>query len=568
MTVSSATSGTSSTSSTTSASSASTVTTTGTTNSASIDWTALINAEVNAKLAQATNITTSITANQAKITAYQSLQTELSTLASGLSSLSTSIINSIATNAFATRSATISSTGDVSASSALNMSVNSGSATGNHTLQITQLATAQKVIGSTQSSTSTALGLSGTFSLGLAGGSSAAISITSGMSMQDVADTINAQTSTTNVQASIVQVSSGSYEMVLTGTQDAANITYSSTSGDDIMNKLGVTDTTGAFTNVLQKAQSAQFSLDGIALTRNTNDISDVLSGVTFDLLQPTPSGTSLNISIQTDTSQITTALQTFVTNYNAFRDQVIAQSAQNSDGTAASSAVLFGDSTMRDIMTQLQQVLSGTVNGMTMADLGLSFNENNELQLDTGTLSTVLTQNLAGVTKLLAAQTTTSSSQLNVVNTGTSPQSFTLDVTVDSTGTLNGASVGGDSSGFSVVGNTIIGNSGTIYAGMAFTYTGSTSQSITVSSTSGLASQIYQLAHTNAGTSGQLQTLITNLQSRDTDLQSQVSDIQSNAATFKAQLQLQFANYQAAIESANNTLGYLSALLNASSSK
>ncbi|MCP1968009.1 flagellar filament capping protein FliD [Bradyrhizobium elkanii] len=564
MTVSSATS---STSGTTSTSSASTVTTTGTTNSTSIDWDALIEAEVNAKLAAATSITTTITANQAKITAYQSLQTELSTLASGLSSLSTSIINSIATNAFATRAATISSTGDVSASSALNMSVNSGSATGDHTLQITQLATAQKVIGSSQSSSSTALGLSGTFSLGLSGGTSTAISITSGMSMQDVVDTINAQTSTTNVQASIVQVSSGSYEMVLTGTQDAADITYSSTSGDDILNRLGVTDTSGAFTDVLQKSQSAEFTLDGIALTRNTNDVSDVLSGVTFDLLQPTPSGTSLNISIETDTSQITSALQTFVTNYNAFRDQVIAQSAQNSDGTAASSAVLFGDSTMRDIMTQLQQVLSGTVGGMTMADLGLSFNENNELQLDTGTLSTVLTQNLAGVTQLLSAQTTTSSSQLSVVNTGTSPQSFTLDLTVDSTGMLTGASIGGDSSGFSVVGNTIIGNSGTIYAGMAFTYTGSTSQSITVTSSSGLATQLYQLAHTSSGTSGQLQTLITNLQSRDTDLQSQVSDIQSNAATFKAQLQVQYANYQAAIESANNTLGYLKALLDASSS-
>ncbi|QIG93614.1 MULTISPECIES: flagellar filament capping protein FliD [unclassified Bradyrhizobium] len=567
MTVSSATSSTSGTTSSSSASSASTVTTTGTTNSTSIDWDALIEAEVDAKLAAATSITTTITANQAKVTAYQSLQTELSTLATGLSSLSSSIINSIATNAFATRSATISSTGDVSASSALNMSVNSGSATGDHTLQITQLATAQKVIGSSQSSSSTALGLAGTFSLGLAGGSGTAISITSGMTMQDVVDTINAQTSSTNVQASIVQVSSGSYEMVLTGTEDAADITYSSTSGDDILNKLGVTDTSGAFTDVLQKSQSAEFTLDGIALTRNTNDISDVLSGVTFDLLQPTPSGTSLNISIQTDTSQITSALQTFVTNYNAFRDQVIAQSAQNSDGTASSSAVLFGDSTMRDIMTELQQVLSGSVGGMTMADLGLSFNENNELQLDTGTLSTVLTQNLAGVTQLLSAQTTTSSSQLNVVNTGTSPQSFTLDVTVDSTGTLSGASVGGDSSGFSVVGNTLIGNSGTIYAGMAFTYTGSTSQSITVTSTSGLASQLYQLAHTSSGTSGQLQTMITNLQSRDTDLQSQVSDIQSNAATFKAQLQVQYANYQAAIESANNTLGYLKALLDSASS-
>ncbi|WP_316397612.1 flagellar filament capping protein FliD [Bradyrhizobium sp. 33ap4] len=564
MTVSSATS---STSNTTSTSSASTVTTTGTTNSTSIDWDALIEAEVNAKLAAATSITTTITANQAKITAYQSLQTELSTLATGLSSLSTSIINSIATNAFATRAATISSTGDVSASSALNMSVNSGSATGDHTLQITQLATAQKVIGSSQPSSSTALGLSGTFSLGLSGGTGTAISITSGMSMQDIVDTINAQTSTTNVQASIVQVSSGSYEMVLTGTQDAADIAYSSTSGDDILNELGVTDTSEGFTDVLQKSQSAEFTLDGIALTRNTNDISDVLSGVTFDLLQPTPSGTSLNISIETDTSQITSALQTFVTNYNAFRDQVIAQSAQNSDGTAASSAVLFGDGTMRDLMTQLQQVLSGTVGGMTMADLGLSFNENNELQLDTGTLSAVLTQNLAGVTQLLSAQTTTSSSQLSVVNTGTSPQSFTLDLTVDSTGTLTGASVGGDSSGFSVVGNTIIGNSGTIYAGMAFTYTGSTSQSITVTSSSGLATQLYQLAHTSSGTSGQLQTMITNLQSRDTDLQSQVSDIQSNAATFKAQLQVQYANYQAAIESANNTLGYLKALLDAASS-
>ena len=566
MTVSSATSSTGT--GTTSSSSASTVTTTGTTNSTSIDWGALIDAEVNAKLAQATSITTTITANQAKVSAYQSLQTELSTLASGLSSLSSSIINSIATNAFATRSATITSTGDVSASSALSMSVNSGSATGDHTLQITQLATAQKVIGSSQSSSTTALGYSGTFSLGLSGGSSAAISITSSMSMQDIVDAVNAQTTTTNVQASVVQVSSGSYELVLTGTQDAADISYSSTpGGDDILNKLGVTNTSGAFTNVLQTSQAAKFTLDGVALTRNTNDISDVLSGVTFDLLQPTPSGATVNISIGTDTSQIATALQTFVTNYNAFRDQVIAQSALNSDGTASSSAALFGDNTMRDIMTQLQQVLSGSVGGMTMADLGLSFNENNELALDTGTLSTVLTSNLAGVTRLLSAQTATSSSQLSVVNTGTSPQSFTLDLTVDSTGTLTGASIAGDSSGFSVVGNSLIGNAGTIYAGMAFSYTGSTSQSITVTSTSGLAAQIYQLAQTNSGSSGTLQTLISNLQSRDTDLQSQVNDIQSNAATFKARLQVQYANYQAAIESANNTLGYLKALLDAASS-
>jgi flagellar hook-associated protein 2 len=363
-------------------------------------------------------------------------------------------------------------------------------------------------------------------------------------------------------------VSSGSYEMVLTGTNDNADITYSSTSGTDILNKLGVTDSSGAFTDVLQAAQPAEFTLDGISLTRNTNDISDVLSGVTFDLLQATPSGTSLNVSIGVDTSQISSAVQTLVTDYNTFRDAVIAQSATNSDGTASSSAVLFGDSTMRDVMTQLEQALSTSVGSMSMADLGLSFNSNNELQLNTGTLSTVLSTNLSGVTTLLAAQTTTSSSQLSVVNTSTSPpSSFTLAVAVDSSGKLSSASVGGDSSLFTVSGNTIIGNSGTAYSGMAFMYTGSTSQSITVTSTSGLASQIYSIANTFSESSGPLATLISDLQSQDTDYSTQVSTIQSDASTYQTQLQNQYAQYQAAIQTADNTLTYLKALLNSSSS-
>lgn len=543
------------------------MTTTGTTTSTSIDWSALITSAVNAKLAQATTISTTITNNEAKVSAYEALQTDLSTLSSGLSSLATSVVNSLATNAFATRAATISSTGDVSASSALSMSVGNGAATGDHTLTISQIATAQKVVGTSQSSQTAELGYSGAFSLGLEGGSTADITITSTMSLQDIVDAINAQTATTNVQASIVQVSSGSYEMVLTGTEDAADITYSSSSGDDILNKLGVTDSSGAFTDVLQEAQAAEFSLDGISMTRDTNDITDVLTGVTFNLLQATPDGATLNISIEPDTSQIESAVETFVTNYNTFRDAVIAQQATDSDGTASSSAVLFGDGTMRDIMDALQNALNSTVGGLTMADLGLSFNEKNELELDTSTLSEILDTNLSGVTTLLSAQTKTSSSQLSVVNTGTSPQSFTLDLTVDSSGNLTSASVGGDSSLFTVSGTTIIGNAGTAYAGMAFTYSGTTSQSITVTSTSGIATQLYQIAKTYSSSTGALQTLITNLQDRDNELQQKVDDIESAASAYQTQLQTQYANYQAAIESANNTLTYLKALLNSSSS-
>ncbi|PDT89808.1 flagellar hook protein FliD [Bradyrhizobium sp. Y36] len=557
----------SSTSSTSTTSSGVSVTTSGTTNSSSIDWTALIQSAVDAKTAQADTISTTITNNEAKISAYQTLQTDLKTLSSGLASLSTAVVNSLSTSAFAARAASISSTGDVSASSALSMTLKSAAATGDHTLAISQLAAAQKVSGASQSSQTDELGYSGTFSIGLEGGATSDITITSTMSLQDVVDAINAQTSTTNVQASIVQVSSTSFQMVLTGTEDAADITYSSASGDDILNELGVTDSSGSFTDVLQEAQAAEFTLDGIAMTRDTNDISDVLSGVTFSLLQETPDGTTLNISIETDTSQIQSTLETFVTNYNAFRDEVIAQQATSTDGTADSSAVLFGDGTMRNIMDALQNALNSTVGGLTMADLGLSFNESNELELDTSTLSDILSTNLSGVTKLLSAQTTTSSSQLSVVNTGTSPQSFTLDLAVDSDGNLTSASVGGESSLFTVSGTTIIGASGSIYAGMAFTYSGSTSQSISVTSTSGIATQLYRLAKDYSSSTGVLQTQITSLTTRDDELQQKVDDINSAASTLQSQLETQYAKYQAAIESANSTLNYLKALLNSSSS-
>jgi flagellar hook-associated protein 2 len=566
MTVSGAGSSTSNTSSSSSPVS-SISTSAGSNTSSTIDWNALIQAAVAAKLTQATQIQTKITANQAKITAYQGLQSGLSTLAKGVSSLATSVVNSLSASAFAARAATITTTGNVNAASVLSMTVKSGAATGAHSLTIQQIATANKITGASQSSQTAALGYSGSFTIGLAGGGSQSISISSGMSLSDVADAINAQSPTTNVEASIIQVSSTSYQLVLTGTQDAADITYSSTSGDDILNKLGMTDNSGNFTNVLQTAQSAQFTLDGIALTRDTNDVSDVLAGVTFSLLQPTPTGSAVNINIGTDADQISSALQTFVTNYNAFRDAVVAQQATNTDGTASSTAVLYGDGTMRQIMDQLQSVMNTSVNGMTMADLGLSFNENNELELDTGTLSSIISTNLSGVTALLSAQTTTSSGQLIVANTGSSPpSSFTLDITVDGSGNLTGASVGGDNSLFTISGNAIIGNAGTIYAGMAFTYTGSTSQSIAVTSTSGLAAQIYQVANTASSSSGALQTVIDSLTDQDSTMQSKVNDIQSAAAAYQAQLQVLYSRYQAAIQSANNMLNYLKAIMDAGS--
>jgi flagellar hook-associated protein 2 len=566
MTVSSATStgtGTSSTSTGTTTSSAAS------TNPSGIDWNALIQSEVNAKLAAATTVETSITNNQAKVSAYQQMQTLLSSLASAALPFSTSNTSSLSDSAFSARTAAITASGDVSPDSVLAMTVDNGAPTGSYTLTVQQTATEQKVAGTAESSESTALGYSGAFSIGLSGGTSANINITSSMSLQDIAGAINAQEDTTNVQASIVQISSSQYELVLSATQDNAAIQTASVSGDDVLTNLGVTDSSGAFTDQIQGAQPAIFTLDGIQMTRDSNDVSDVLDGTTFHLYQPTPSGSSLNIDISPDSSQMTTAVQTFVTDYNAFRDYVVSQQQTGSDGTAASGTVLFGDGTMTDIMNQLQSAMNTAVGGLSLNDLGLSFTSTNDLQLDTTTLQAALTGNLTGVEALMATQLSFSSGDLSTIAAGNSPpSSFTLDLAVDSSGNLASASVNGDSSMFTVSGDTILGNAGTPYAGMALEFTGNTTQSVTVTSTPGIASLINNIGTAASDpTSGTLQTLVSGLQTQDDTLQQQVSDIQSEAATYQAELQTQYAQYQAAIQEATTTLSYLQALLNAGSS-
>ena len=70
------------------------------------------------------------------------------------------------------------------------------------------------------------------------------------------------------------------------------------------------------------------------------------------------------------------------VTAYNAVRDFVTSQQTLSSDGTVDSSSVLFGDATMRNIMTQMEAAVNSSVGGMSLSDLGLSFNENNELEV------------------------------------------------------------------------------------------------------------------------------------------------------------------------------------------
>lgn len=535
------------------------------TDTSNIDWDAIIEASVQAKLDKADTIDLKITSNEAKISAYQDLQSLLETLETSAQALrAPSGTLSKTDDVFQDRTAYLTANGSVDASSSVSVTTDSGAQIGSHDLKILQLAKAHKVAGAALSSSATELGYSGVISLGTADGSSADITITSDMTLSEVAEAINNQASTTGVQASILKVSDSEYELVLTTNETGETILASAVSGDDVLSQLGVTNSDGSFANELQASAQAIVKIDGVQITRSSNDISDIFDGMTFHLYQTTPTDTSITVDVGNDLSSVKTAIQSLVDAYNAAHQYIASQQTTASDGAADSSAVLFGDGTLRNIAQSIYDALNTTVNGTSLSSLGLSFDSSNNLELDETTLDNALLDNLDDIQALLQYQMTSSSSDLQLLARGANaPSSFTLDIAVDGDGNLTGVSVGNDSSLFTISGTRIIGNSGTAYEGYSFVYTGGTSQSIDVSVSSGIAEKLYTVADSASNTAdGSLESLIDNLTDADSDLQARSDDIRSQAETYRTTLTARYARYQAAIESAESTKSYLEALL------
>jgi flagellar hook-associated protein 2 len=540
-----------------------------TSSSSDVDWSALVEAAVQAKLTRADTIDLKITANETKIAAYQTMQTLLQNLSAAAQDLrSASGSAGQEDDVFLDRAAYLTANGSVTASDALSVTVEHGAQLGSYDIEIVSLAKSHKVASESQSARSTDLGYEGVFSLGLEGGETVEISIDEGMTLDEIVEAINAQSEATGVQASVIQVSSGQYEMLVSATETGKSISASMVSGDDVLAELGILDDGGDFADELQAAQDAVIKLDGIEITRDTNDIDDIIDGVSFHLYATTPDDTSITVDVGTNLSNVKTAIQALVESYNAYREFAYTQQGVTSAGGAADDAVLFGDGTVRSVNSAINAALNLMVDEASLATLGLSFDETNNLVLDEDTLNTALLNDLDSVKSLLSFEMSSSSSDFLLLARGSSaPSSFSIDIAVDSSGAMTSASIGGDSSMFTVSGTRIIGKSGTPYEGFTFVYAGTTSQTVDVTLSTGIAELLYNAAE-NAGnsTSGTLTTIIEGLEDQSDSWQSQSDTIRSRAETYRTTLTERYARYQAAIEEAESTKTYLEALLAAQS--
>lgn len=341
---------------------------------------------------QITSIQKEETSNTSLVNAYQTMQGLLTNLETASSMLESGYSSS--TNAYNNRTTTLSSTGSLTATAA------EGTPTGSYTIDVSQLATAASYGGAPQPSESAALGYSGTFNIGAAGNTASTVTVTAGETLQDIANAINYNSSTNGVTATLLTVTAGSdYRLVITANNTDEAIT-TTPSSNGLLTSLGLSNMGSASLpqphSILSTPQPALLTVDGIAVTRTSNEISDVISGVTMNLTATTASPVTLTVAY--NTSSVFTAVNTFKTAYNQWRAFVNSNEATASDGTAGSSAVLWGDSTLRTVSVQIDSALSKIVDNNSLSGIGLSLNGSNQLELNSTTLSTTLTNNFSAV--------------------------------------------------------------------------------------------------------------------------------------------------------------------------
>ena len=228
------------------------------------------------------------------------------------------------------------------------------------------------------------------------------IAITStNSSLTGIAEAINARNA--GVTASIVSDADGS-RLVLKGTSGAAQaftLTATENPGFEGLAALNVgIGATG--TTIGSVAKDAIVAVDGVALKRPTNAITDLIAGVQLDLVGASV-GTVVTLGTSSPTANISQSVSDFVDTYN----QLLAVVKQETDpSTGALSADPVAKSLTRALaqLTVTRLVPAGATDvPTTLADIGVSTNRDGTLSVNADRLAAALAKNPAAVEALFA---------------------------------------------------------------------------------------------------------------------------------------------------------------------
>ncbi len=573
--------------------------------SSGLNPSSIIDSLVSGQTAQVTKLQDQITVNNSQASALGTLQQLLTQLQSTTAALALPQSPDSSSNVFALRTISVVGNTTLPASSFLTATVSPSTTTGTYTISnITQtaMATTQESnafsLPNADTSVVAASPTAGMFSPGtITFKSGATITLTAGETLNQVAAAFNAVTTGANgtgITASVVQTASGTpnntYKLVFTGTNTGLANAFNLSPPYGGANTV-TSDPSGALTNITfatdQAAQDALFKFNGVSVDRASNTVSDLVSGVTFNLLQNTNGQTNpaFTVTVAPDTTGITNGITNFVNAYNNFLNFYAQQTQIDpTTGLPVKTAVLYSDTTLRSIFNQESAYAASIVSGLgggvnTLAGIGINFGNvpatstnpavPNVLQIDTTTLTNAINTNLAGVENIFGYVATSSSSKLAVFQGPTNQTISSFTVNVDQIGN-NYTAVYTDSGGVQHTVNltkSVLGSGGLSLsapsssglAGLVLIYADGTSQSnISVTTTNGVANQMNINLLSVTGTGGAIATDQQAIATKTSTTQTQITNINNQITTQRNMLLKKFSALEAAIAIANSSLNFL----------
>jgi flagellar hook-associated protein 2 len=150
-------------------------------------------------------------------------------------------------------------------------------------------------------------------------------------------------------------------------------------------------------------AQSTLLSVNGIQVSSNSLDVTGAVEGLTINVKDT--GNTTLNVT--RDTNSVTSAINGFVKAYNTLNSTIAGLTSYNAD--TKTGAALQGDATVRGIQSQLRAQLGKAVQGLgggltTLSQVGIAFQKDGSLALDSSKLSKAMTENFNDIAGLFAA--------------------------------------------------------------------------------------------------------------------------------------------------------------------
>ena len=153
--------------------------------------------------------------------------------------------------------------------------------------------------------------------------------------------------------------------------------------------------------NEVQAPNNAHFIFNGAEITRESNEVDDMVLGLAFTLEEVTGENKRVNIKIGQDTDQVVENIQSFVTNYNALMTEV--DNMTKYDPDANEMGIFLGENSINSVRTNINNILrQADPNSMSIASAGITFNQDGQLMFDSFTFESALIDDPAAMQKLL----------------------------------------------------------------------------------------------------------------------------------------------------------------------